>query len=498
MMLKCSAMPTHASAIWQPNKLQQSALRFLADHINACGLLLDPGVGKTSVALKLVTLLQQTKRVRRALVLAPLRVCYEVWPSEVRKWKSFAHLKTCILHGDKKNKILEEQAAHADLLLLNYEGLSWFLLEHRGIIKKLQIDLLVIDESSKLKDTHTLRYRTLKSFLPQFSMRWILTGSPTPQSLLDLFGQAYAMDLGATFGPYITHYRNQYFYPSGYQLHDWTLQPGAARKIYQRASQRMMRLESSDYCKLPRRIDNYIKVTLPAPARAAYDTLERDFLLWLSSGESVTVLTAATASNKLRQLANGAIYLDDANAESDTVHTRHQRSWAPIHRAKIDALQDLLSELQGVPLLVAYEFTHDRLHLEQRLRLGQLPALHGGQSMQQGKELIAQWNNSQLPVLLAQSQTAALGLNLQAGAGNHICWFGLTWNYETYDQLIRRLVRQGSQHQRVFVHHLIAQDTVDELLVQVLANKRDRQQEFFDALNQYRKRRMLREPLITE
>lgn len=455
---------------WNPNRIQEEAMKFLAAHAPACGLFLDPGCGKTSTALRVFAALRRQRLCGAALVVAPLRVCYEVWPAETAKWDFAKGLRTSILHGFTKEIALQTKA---DLYLVNHEGLGWFF-SHPDILKKLGIELLIADESSKFKNTHTLRFKTVKPYLGQFKYRWLLTGSPAPNGLIDVFGQMYVCDLGETFGPYVTHFRSQYFQQSGYGGYTWELSDGSAAKIYRKLKNRTVRLDTKDYAKLPKRMDSYIRVELSNDGRRAYQEMEREFYAQLKGGASVAALSASSKGIKLRQMTNGAVYVDE------------NHNWAEACDAKLAALADLIDELAGVPAIVAYEFDHDRQRI-QKLLGEATPCIFGGMPPQRTGDICHRWNTGEIQVLLAQSATIAYGLNLQGGPGQHIIWFGLTWNFEIYDQLIRRLIRQGSRQKRIFVHHLVAIDTIDEAVVQALQKKECTQNALFEALKNFRK-----------
>jgi SNF2 family DNA or RNA helicase len=467
-------------------------VKFLLEHA-ASALFLDPGLGKTSITLAAIKLLKQKQVLDKVLLIAPLRVCYSVWPKEVDKWTDFGGIKVAVLHGPKKDEALKSEA---DVYVINPEGLDWLLQVKKTKtatgktkvdvdlrrFKALGFDTLVVDELSKFKHTNTNRFKALKLVLNTFRRRWGLTGSPASNGLLDLFGQCFVLDQGRTLGPYISHYRMKYFVPS----HDgfsWNIREGAEQEIYDRIRPLALRMAADDYLDMPTLIENNIRVDLPDSVMRVYDQLEEDLIAKLDS-KVIVASTAAAASMKCRQVANGGIYLDP-EVQALVKLPKSKREWVNLHTEKVDALADLIEELQGSPLLVAYDFEHDLDRL--REKLGQdVPYIGGGVSAKRSAELEALWNAGKLPVLLGHPQAMAHGLNLQE-MGNHVCWHSLTWDYELYDQFIRRVLRQGNKSKKVFCHHIMAKGTIDEAVLAAVKSKRKGQNALFDALKNLRK-----------
>lgn len=453
--LAAKPLPTR----WKPHQYQLDAVaRLVRD--SAVGLFLSPGLGKTSITLQAIAELIAAKKIRKVLVVSPLRPATTTWPSELRKWSQFTHLRFEVLHGPKK---LEAWNRDADIYIINPEGLAWLLSlktlpgfkpkpDPKQLLRR-GIDCLVVDELTKFKHANTSRFKLLKPLLPFFKRRYGLTGSPTANGLMDLFGEMYVLDLGASLGRYITWYRKKYFVQA-WNGFGWDLQPGAADKIYAAIAPSVLQLSADDYLQLPPIIDDVRLVTLPPKARATYDELETELVTSLSTGELVVAANTGVALGKCRQLASGALY------SAKLVNGR--RTWADVHDAKLDALNELVEELQGEPLLVAYDFQHDLARI--RSRLGDVPFIGSGVTAAQTTRIIDEWNRGKISVLLVHPQSGALGINLQ-GAGGHICWFTPTWNYELYAQLIDRLHRQGSTQQRIINHVLLAEDTVDDRVV---------------------------------
>lgn len=477
---------------WTPHAYQKKAVKFLLEHA-ASALFLDPGLGKTSITLAAIKLLKQKKVLDKVLLIAPLRVCYSVWPKETEKWTDFNGLKIAVLHGPRKDELLKTEA---DVYVINPEGLEWLLQVKKTKTatgktkvdvdlrrwKALGFDTLVVDELSKFKHTNTNRFKALKLVLSTFRRRWGLTGSPASNGLLDLFGQCFVLDQGRTLGPYISHYRMKYFVPS----HDgfsWNIREGAEDEIYERLAPLALRMAADDYLDMPTLIENNIRVELPDDVMQVYDRLENDLIAKLDD-KLVVASNAAAASMKCRQVANGGIYLDP-EVEALVKLPKSKREWVNLHTEKVDALAELIEELQGSPLLVAYDFEHDLDRL--RERLGQdVPYIGGGVTAKRSAELEHLWNAGKLPVLLGHPQAMAHGLNLQE-MGHHVCWHSLTWDFELYDQFIRRVLRQGNKSKKVFCHHIMARGTIDEVVLAAVKSKRKGQNALFDALKKLRK-----------
>lgn len=449
-----------------PHDYQRAGASWLVSRPEAA-LFWEPGLGKTSVTLVALQALRRAGAVRKALVVAPLRVCYQVWSEigELGKWDDFRELRVSLLHGPRK---AEAFAADADLYVINYEGLAW-LTEHGRLadLIKRGVDLLILDELSKLKHGRTQRFRALKPWLGRFRRRIGLTGTPVANGLLDLHSQCYALDLGAALGRFITHYRQNYFVPSGYGGYTWVPQHDAGQRIFAAIAPLAQSLKAADCLELPELVERDIFVELPDAARGVYRKLEDD-LIAVINDTTVTAANAAVALNKCRQVCGGALYHGD------------DHKWLLVHEAKLEALIDLIDELQGQPLFVAYEFQHELERIRAALGKG-TPALCGGATPREVEQTIAAWNRGELPVLAAHPAAAGHGLNLQRG-GSHVCFFTLPWDFEGYDQLLHRLWRQGNAAPRVVVHRLIARSTVDLAVRAALARKGRGQEALFAAL----------------
>ena len=477
---------------WTPHKGQRLGMKFLLEHA-AGGLFADPGVGKTSTVFGAFKFLKKRGMAEKMLVIAPLRPCYLVWPKEQQKWLDFHDIKVVVLHGPKKDELLEEKA---DIYVINPEGLDWLIgatktKSLRGKVsvtadmkwfKGLGFDTLVIDELSKFKNPQSSRHKAIKAIHGTFARRWGLTGTPAANGLMDLFGECYMLDMGRTFGPYITHFRNKYFVP-GYDGFSWNLRRGAEQEIYERLAPLVLRLSAEDYVEMPQEVPNPIKFDLPAAAQKIYNELEDDMFTVLE-GRGVAAANGGVASMKCRQVTNGGIYVEDAPS---LIKKKGPREWVDIHDAKTDLLEDLIGEIHGAPLLVGYEFRHDLERLWRRFGKD-IPYIGSGVSPKVADRIEQQWNRGEIPLLFGQPQSMGHGLNFQ-GAGNHVAWYGLTYDFDTYDQFNRRVRRQGNKNKRVFIHHFIARNTVDEVMYFVLRSKDHTQRHLLDALNVLKRRR---------
>lgn len=459
---------------WTPHNYQKKAVKFLLEHA-AAALLLDPGMGKTSVVLKAFDALRKAGVAKKMLVVAPLRPAQLVWPTEPQEWSTFQHLKVVVLHGKHKDLNLDDEA---DIYVVNPEGLEWLICGGRGKPfnmkrwKSFGFDTLVIDELTKFKHSKGSRFKLMKLVLDTFSRRWGLTGTPAPNGLLDLFGQMYMLDLGNALGRYITHYRMKYFTAVDPQGWKWVLQAGAAELIYERLKPLAMRASAEDHLELPEIVPLKIKVELPPKVRDLYDGLEEDMLAKME-GKIITVANAAAASTKLRQIANGAMYVDDDVASK--VQGK-KRTVMALHDEKLNALEDLIDELNGQPVFVAYEFNHDITRLRQRFPTAKF--MTDAKTTKDALAMEAAWNNGEIPVLFGQPASVGHGLNMQKGSAAHVVWFAMFWDFELYDQFIKRIRRQGNKAKRVFVHHIVARDTVDETIffVSAVGGAKDRTQ----------------------
>jgi len=418
------------------------------------GIILDPGMGKTSIALAVLDVLLSVRKVTKVLVIAPLRVCRLVWPLERDKWDDFNHMDICNLcELDEKERIRLLKENHA-IYLINPESLKNLL--SPKLWAGQGFDCLVVDESTKFKDTQTQRFKALKPFLPQFKRRYILTGTPSPNGYEDLFGQMYIVDLGKTLGRFITHYRAQYFRQDPFNTYGLELMPGAAKEIQEKLKESLISFNEKDFIELPELIHDKIYIDLPPTARKHYIDMQRRFFTLLESGEPVFAPNAAVVGGKCRQIANGGLYIQEEN---------NRRGFSALHFEKLRALGDLVEQLQGQPMLTAYEFQFDAEAIEK--------AIPRTINMTATKELEAvndAFNRGLIPHLIGHPASMGHGLNLQ-GHCNHICMYGINWNYEWFKQFLKRVYRQGNSAEHVTLHWIIARNTLDERVMDVLSSK---------------------------
>ena len=476
-LAKMMAERKRAAVSWVPHDYQEWALKFDLENPFG-GLLLDPGLGKTSITLAEFIILLKKKMMKRALVVAPLRAIYDVWPMEISDWKEFNQLGVAILHGPSKDKVLRSLRPEHQVALINPEGFAW-LTSSKNNLKLLGADVLVIDESSRWKDSTTVRFRAMRPHLIKFNRRHILTGSPRPRNYLDLFGQIYILDRGEALGQYVSHYRRQFFFPTGYQMREWEILPGAAEEINKLVAPMVLRLDAKDYLKLPRVMERDHFVELPAKVRAEYDSIEKDLLSTLFDAP---LTTSAAARSKCAQIANGAMYLD-AGPQDERWPTK-ARPVKVMHTAKIDALVELHDELQGEQLLIFVGFHHDVDAI--RRALGKdMPCINGETTRGQASDYIDRWNRGTLTDMMAHPASAGHALNLQKFNPRHVAFFYIPDDYDHYDQGFRRVWRQGNKAEFVMKHHFIARATVDVPKMRNLKRKGDGQRGFLDAMREY-------------
>lgn len=484
-MRSSAAEPLVAEApqVWTPDSDQRRGVKFLLEHGHA-GLLADPGVGKTSIALQAFRLLRHEGLIDRMVVIAPLRPCYLVWPAEQRKWKQFNDLRIAMLHGPGREEALKDKKADVFVISNHHENLGWLF--SFGRWRRLIDALLGIDESSKFKYMRTQRFSAIRPFLKHFRRRQIYTGSPASRNLLDLHGQMYLLDLGKTFTPHVSYYRNKWFAQTGFGGYNYVPREGAEEDIFERVAPYLLRLEDKGTGKPQLRI-NPVQIVLPAKARRAYDELEAQFFARIDDKE-VTAFNAGALSTKCAQVASGGVFEDWEVDERTGLPKKHgKRRWLALHDEKTAAVTDLYEELQGQQLLIAYHWQHDLERLKRAF--GKDLAVLGGGSIAQDRELERLWLAGRIPVMAGHPASVGHGLNLQTGGAHHLFWYTLTHDFELYDQFNRRIWRRGNPAKFVHIHHCVARDTVEEAKLLSLQAKDRGQRALFDALLAYRRRR---------
>jgi SNF2 family DNA or RNA helicase len=415
---------------------------------------LDLGMGKTTSTLTAVTDLLDSLAVNRVLVVAPLRVANSVWAQECKKWQHLEGLKVSVCTGSERARLASLQKT-ADVYTINRENIPW-LVKHYG--KKWPFDAVVIDESSSFKNNSSQRWKAIKRILPDTEYMVLLTGTPAPNSLMDIWAQMYLVDFGQRLGRTMTGFKQRFFEPD-YMGYNWSLKPGAAETIHRLVADVCLSMSAKDYLQLPDRIDLIEKVYLPAKVQAQYIAFERDLLATLPDGEEIEAMNAAVLANKLLQWCNGATYTDGNG------------NWSEIHNAKLDALVELVEE-NDEPVLVAYNYKTDLARLKNRFPAAVV--------LDKNQQTIDDWNAGKIEMLLAHPASAGHGLNLQHG-GSLCVWVGLTWSLEYYQQFNARLHRQG-QTKPVRIVHIVADGCIDERVLSVLSAKDATQKDLLTAL----------------
>jgi SNF2 family DNA or RNA helicase len=432
-------------------------------------LMHDMGMGKT------LTCITAMKKVGLpVIVLAPLNAILNTWPDELTKWAP--DLSYVILHGPYKNS-LAAQARNYDVLLLNFEGLQWWyemVMSKRFKLKKF---FVIWDEASFLKDYTTKRWEILVEAMPIWSSyRVCLSGTPMPNTMLDLWAQYYLLDKGKRLSPSFYSFRSTHFNYSGPPRYITTLKPFADTLIYDRIADITDRLDSKDYLELPEEVHNDVYLELPAKLRNLYTEFEKEFMLVFKDGVS-EANSAAVLTCKLRQFLQGAVYYQKEGVQYDTPIREAQI----FHNIKAEVLKQLVEGLAGQPVLVPIQFIFEYKILCETFKKKSIPIISGRTSPKDTRQLITKWNNGSLPILLCHPKSVALSLNLQFG-GYNIIWMALPWEMDLYKQLIRRIRRSGQKSNRVVVSRLIFKDTIDETIAKVLAKKESTQQALFNAL----------------
>lgn len=433
---------------------QKRAVDYIIDKKRS-GLFLDMGLGKTATSLTAISDLVQSCLVKKVLIIAPLRVANSVWSQESSHWEHTKHLRVSVCTGAEKKRI---SALHkdADVYVINRENVKWLVDTYA---KKWPFDAIVIDESSSFKNPSSQRFKALKKVASETEYCWLLTGTPTPNGLLDLWPQMYLVDFGQRLGRTVSNYR-QRFFDQDYFGHSYTLRQGSAEKIHSLIADKVISMGAKDYLQVPDRIDLVNRVSLPPSVLREYRKFEKTLLAQLPDGQEVEALSAAVLANKLLQWSNGATYIDEA------------KNWKELHNAKLDELADVVELNPDEPLLVAYNYKTDLERLVKRFPQAVV--------LDKNQQTIDDWNAGKIPMLLAHPASAGHGLNLQRG-GSVIVWFGLNWSLELYQQFNGRLHRQG-QTKPVRVIHIIADGCIDERVMQVIESKDTTQRALVNAL----------------
>lgn len=433
---------------YKPFDYQLIAEQFILDH-PAAGLLLDMGMGKTVITLTAISKLKPKK----TLVIAPLRPAIEVWPAEIEKWEHLKSLSYSLVIGAQAKRIKALETP-ADIYIINRENVVW-LVNYYGA--KWPFDMVIIDELSSFKSPKAQRFRALKKVRKYINRVVGLTGTPAPNSLLDLWPEMYLLDEGEALGKTYTGFRDRYFLPdkrNAQVIFTWKPKPGAEQEIYKRIQGLCLSMQVDLH--LPERLFLTHAVELSKRGRHLYDTLERDTLLPFIDGD-IDAPTAAVLAGKLLQAAGGAAYDENGNVKI-------------LHNDKLDMLDELVEEANGQPLIIFYNYRHEQDRIIKRYSAIDIRATGA----------IAAWNRGEIPIMVAHPASAGHGLNLQSG-GHIAIWYGLPTSLELYQQANKRLHRPG-QTQTVLIHHIIAKNTYDEKVYQMLQTKEKRQDALINSL----------------
>jgi len=425
------------------HEYQERGVSFIKER-KRCALWLDMGLGKTTTTLTAISDLLDSFAVARVLIIAPLRVANSVWPVEIKKWQHLTHLQIAVVTGSERERISALQKGF-DICAINRENAGW-LVDFYG--KKWPFDAVVIDESSSFKNASSQRFKALKKILPFTNYFVNLTGTPSPNGLLDVWAQTYLLDFGESLGRTMTNYKNRFF-EADYMGYKFTPRAGSAEKIQNALAPLTLSMSANDYLELPERIDLIEAVTLPPKIQKAYCEFERELFAEFSNGDEIEALSAAALAGKLLQWCNGAVYVDAL------------KNFNVLHDCKLDALAEIIENNDGENILVAYNFKSDLDRLKKRFP----------QAVQLDKnpDTVNDWNNGKIKLLLAHPASAGHGLNLQHG-GALAVWFGLTWSLENYLQFNARLHRQG-QTRPVRIVHIVAAECIDSRIMSVIAEK---------------------------
>ena len=439
-----------------PRPYQRYAIKRIVN-TPAVALLLDMGMGKTVSTLTAIDELMYDRfEVRKVLVIAPLRVALSTWRDECEMWEHTRHLRISVAVGDLRTREAA-LAEDADIYVVNRDVVKWLVGYYQA---KWPFDMVVIDESSSFKNPASQRFRALRKVRPLIRRIVLLTGTPAPNGLMDLWSQLYLLDRGERLGRTLTEYRERYFRPgqqNGYVVYSYDARPGAEQEIFRRIGDVCVSMRSEDYLTLPPLVQNVVRVRLPEAAAKRYREMERELVLSIGEAD-VTAVSAAALSNKLLQMANGAVYDTEGNV-------------VRLHDAKAEALDEIISCNEGKSVMVIYSYRHDLDTLRRRYPKAQ--------ELKTADDIRA-WNAGKIPLLLVHPQSAGHGLNLQHG-GHIVVWYGLTWSLEAYQQTNKRLHRPG-QTEPVVLHHLVAKDTVDEDVMRALEGKAAGQESMLEAV----------------
>jgi len=430
-------------------------------------LFLKPGLGKTRIVLEAYKDLKKKGEVDQLLVVAKLRIAISTWPKEIKKWGLLDKgIRYGILYGKNREEIWNDP--ENDILITNYESLPWILKEYNAPHPR-KISMVAIDESSKIKNTKTKRFKILKTLRRRFDKKVIMTGTPCPNKLKDIFGQIYFLDGGLSLGKYITHFLTTYFYPSGYMGYDWKPYEDSEKKITKKIKSFVASYGDEMIDGMPERMDVTRTVELSSDIMENYRELEKEFVLQLEEDEVVAISSVGLMS-KLRQYVGGCIYGENKKRIN-------------IHEEKVEEVREIIEELQGSPVLIAFEFNHEMELLKENFPNA---VFYSNKTKpKEGVKIEDRWNRGEIEVLFGQSEIIAHGLNLQEGSGRTVVWYTIPLNLETYEQLNRRVWRNGQKSKFVDILHIVARGTTDEVIMKILQKKDAEQSDFLEMFKKH-------------
>ena len=435
------------------HEYQKYSIEKIIDN-KAFGLFLDCGLGKSIIALTaILKLMYDYFEISKVLVIAPLRVAQDTWSKECEKWDHLKGLRISKVLGTEKERRMA-LFNKADIYIINRENVEWLCNNY-----DFDFDMIVIDELSSFKSSSSKRFKALRRVRPKVKRIVGLTGTPAPNTLMDLWSQINLIDMGQRLGRFISNYRNEYFIPdkrNAQVVFSYKPREGAEEEIYKRISDICVSMKACDYLDMPERIDNIVHVKMAEQEKKLYKRLEKDMLLPLADGE-IDAVNAAALSNKLLQMANGAVY--DELKETKIIHNR-----------KLEALEDLIEATNGKSVLIFYAYKHDKERISKKFKVTEIST----------SKDISRWNEGKIQIAIAHPAATGHGLNLQGG-GSTIIWFGLTWSLELYQQANARLWRQG-QKDTVVIHHIVSKGTIDEEVMKAIQRKQCGQENLIKAV----------------
>lgn len=453
-------MNTQSRTKFEPRSYQRFTANMIVKHPRF-GVFLDMGMGKTISVLMAIDYLIDTFQIHKVLVLAPPLVAADTWTDEIDKWDVTSRLKAVSLVGTPKQreKALKQEG---DIYIASVGSLEW-LINAVGVTKW-DFDMIVIDEASLFKNPDAERVRQLLRVVPRTKRFVELTGTPSPNGLLDIWTLIYMLDGGKRLGNNFHQYRARYFVPgqkNGKRVFSWYCPKTSEELIHRAISDITVSLKTEDWIDLPELIQNVVTVKLKGKERKAYETFRDEFLLSFAEGD-ITASNAAVLAGKLLQISNGAVYNENGDIQ-------------PIHKGKLNALEQIIDNANGSPMLVFYAFQHDELLIERMLK--KKGVIYGKVTNKKDRQA---WNRRELEVMIAHPKSAGHGLNLQKG-GHRVTWFGLTWSLEQWLQANKRVWRSGQKHTTI-LNIIECEDTFDKKVRQRLQQKKLTQDRLIEAV----------------